>query len=354
MKTSAFDYRLPEERIAHEPVWPRDSARMLVHGIAAGETRHLRVRDLPDCLGPEDLLVVNDTRVRSARLLGKRRSGAAVELLLLERNAAGAWQALVQPAARLKPGEEVELEGGALLARMLERGRDEAGLPLAEWTLELFDAAGAAAGEEAVAEFGRVPLPPYIRRSGSEARPADQRDYQTIFARELGAAAAPTAGLHFTAELLARLDRAGIERAALTLHVGAGTFRPVTAEDTDQHRMHSERFVLPAATVRAVARCRARSGRVVCVGTTPARVLESCVSDGGLRPGRGSTDLFITPGFRFRALDAILTNFHLPRSTLLMLVSAFAGRERTLSLYREAIEHGYRFYSYGDAMLLLP
>jgi S-adenosylmethionine:tRNA ribosyltransferase-isomerase len=311
------------------------------------------VRDLPDCLGPLDLLVVNDTRVRNARLIGKRRSGAAVEVLLLERSPAGVWQALVQPAARLKPGEEVELEGGALLARMLERGRDAAGR-LAEWRLELFDATGRAADEGAVEEFGRVPLPPYIRRAGSEARPADRRDYQTIFARELGAAAAPTAGLHFTDELLARLERAGIERRALTLHVGAGTFRPVTALDTDEHRMHAEHYVLPTATARAVEGCRARGGRVVCVGTTSARVLESCASDGGVTAGRGSTDLFITPGFRFRAMDGILTNFHLPQSTLLMLVSAFAGRERTLSLYREAIELEYRFYSYGDAMLLLP
>ena len=354
MKTSAFDYALPEERIAHEPVSPRDAARLLVHHIGADETRHVRVRDLPDCLDPKDLLVVNDTRVRSARLLGRRRSGAAVELLLLERSAAGAWQALVQPAGRLKPGEEVELEGGALFARMLGRGRDESDRPLPEWTLELFGANGEVASEETIAEFGRVPLPPYIRRSGSHARQRDQRDYQTIFARELGAAAAPTAGLHFTDELLARLDQAGIERATLTLHVGAGTFRPVTAQDTDEHRMHAEQFVLPQATAEAVARCRARGGRVVGVGTTSARVLESRASGDGVQPGAGSTDLFITPGFRFGALDALLTNFHLPQSTLLMLVSALAGRERTLSLYQEAIEDGYRFYSYGDAMLLLP
>lgn len=349
MNVSAFDYELPAELIAQAPSQPRDAARLFVHDVARDESRHAHVRELDRLLRAGDLLIVNDTRVRGARLLGRRASGGAVELLLLERDGPQRWRALARPAGRLKPGETVELEGGELLARMLERDGEA-------WWLELSaPRAGAEPLELTLERCGRAPLPPYIvrPRGVDPAREHDRERYQTVFARELGAIAAPTAGLHFTPELLERLQRAGIERASVTLHVGEGTFRPVTVEDTDAHVMHAERFALPAATVAAIERCRARRGRVVAVGTTSVRVLESCAdANGVLRAGSGSTNLFLTPGATFRVVDALLTNFHLPRSTLLMLVSAFAGRERVLRLYAEAVASRYRFYSYGDALLL--
>ena len=354
MKVSDFDYALPSERIATHPVEPRDAARLFVHRRADDRSEHRRVRDLPELLAPGDLLVVNDTRVRSARLLGSRASGGAVELLLLDRDAEGRWRSLVKPAGRLRPGERLELEGGALHARLERRARGAGGELAPEWWLVL---EGDGDPEQLVERHGRMPLPPYILRArGAEAeRDADREAYQTVFARARGAVAAPTAGLHFTPELLARLAARGVERASVTLHVGLGTFQPVSVEDTGAHRMHSERFELPPETVRAVEAARARGGRVVAVGTTSVRVLESCANDAGrLRAGAGETALFLTPGARFRVVDALLTNFHLPRSTLLMLVSAFAGRERVLRLYAEAIERGYRFYSYGDAQLHLP
>jgi S-adenosylmethionine:tRNA ribosyltransferase-isomerase len=354
MQVSEFDYALPPERIAQRALEPRDSARLFVHDVARDASEHLQVRDLERVLRAPDLLVVNDTRVRSARLLGRRASGGAVELLLVERDAAGRWRALARPGGRLKPGERVELEGGALVARMLERAVGDDG---GAWWLELADArATGLALDELIERHGRAPLPPYIARPRGDdsERETDRARYQTVFARELGAVAAPTAGLHFTPELLERLAARGVERASVTLHVGEGTFKPVTVDDTDQHVMHAERYTLPSATVAAVERCRARGGRVVAVGTTSVRVLESCADERGtLRAGEGSTRLFLVPGERFRVVDALLTNFHLPRSTLLMLVAAFAGRERVLRLYAEAIERGYRFYSYGDAMLLL-
>jgi S-adenosylmethionine:tRNA ribosyltransferase-isomerase len=353
VKVADFDYVLPPERIAQAPVEPRDSAKLFVHDIGRDASEHVHVRDLATLLAPGDLLVVNDTRVRSARLVGARASGGAVELLLLERLASGEWRALARPAARLKPGEVVELEGGALDARMLERERDaESG----EWRVELVDRRASGLAIDALIErVGRAPLPPYIRRPRGvdSEREHDRERYQTVFARELGAVAAPTAGLHFTPELLARLEQRGVERATVTLHVGEGTFRAVTAEDTDQHVMHRERYELPQPTVLAVERCRARGGRVVAVGTTSVRVLESCAeASRTLRAGAGSTQLFLVPGADFHVVDALLTNFHLPRSTLLMLVAAFAGRERVLGLYAEAVAAQYRFYSYGDAMLL--
>jgi len=351
VKVSDFDYELPPGRIALEPARPRDSARLLVHSIANDSTRHLLVRDLPSVLAPGDLLVVNDTRVRAARLLGSRASGGQVEVLLLEREAAGTWRALARPASRLRPGEEIALEGGALTARLLARG------PAGEWRLELCGAAGGPAGEAEIERHGRMPLPPYLGRPRGEdpRRELDRESYQTVFAREHGAVAAPTAGLHFTPELVARLESRGVSFARVTLHVGEGTFRPVTVDDTDEHRMHAERYELGEDAARAVNACRARGGRVVGVGTTSVRVLETCAGDSGsARAQRGETSLFLVPGARLGAVDALLTNFHLPRSTLLMLVAAFAGRERVLRLYAEAIERGYRFYSYGDAMLLLP
>lgn len=354
MKPSDFDYELPPERIATQPCRPRDQARLFVHRRAADQSEHRAVRDLPELLSRGDLLVVNDTRVRHARLLGRRESGAAVELLVLERDAAGRWRSLVKPAGRLRAGERLDLEGGALHARLLERARNPDGSLAGEWWLML---EGPADAEVLLERHGRVPLPPYIRRARGDAseHASDRDEYQTVYAREPGAVAAPTAGLHFTPELLAALEARGIERASVTLHVGQGTFQPVAVEDVARHRMHAERYELPEATARAVAAARARGGRVVAVGTTSVRVLESCAGEGGeLHAGRGETALFLVPGARFRVVDALLTNFHLPQSTLLMLVSAFAGRERVLRLYAEAIERGYRFYSFGDAQLYLP
>jgi S-adenosylmethionine:tRNA ribosyltransferase-isomerase len=351
LRLSDFDYDLPESQIAQAPADPRDAARLLFHHVPSGRTEHSRVRELPGFLRRGDLLVVNDTRVRRARLVGKRASGGAVEMLLVELRTDLSWRALVRPAAKLRTGERVELEEGRLVARIGERGAEGG-----ERAVELFDPrTGERASEALVEELGRAPLPPYIRRPRGEDPQAqhDRESYQTLFARELGAVAAPTAGLHFTPELLARLGAEGIERANVTLHVGEGTFRSVTVEDVASHVMHSERYELTQATVDAVARCRARGGRVVAVGTTSVRVLESCAAaTGTLSAGRGETRLFLVPGAPFHVVDVLLTNFHLPKSTLLMLVSAFAGRERTLALYREAVELGYRFFSYGDAMLL--
>jgi S-adenosylmethionine:tRNA ribosyltransferase-isomerase len=355
MKLSEFDYDLPPERIAQRPAEPRDAARLLVHDVPGNETSHAYMRDLPRLLEAGDLVVVNDTRVRPARLYGFRSSGGAVELLLLGRcSGTRSWRAMVRPAKRLREGEVLALEGGALRARAVRRERDDRGVH-SEWILEIDDVEDPGRTvEESLERFGRMPLPPYIERDPTSPREADAASYQTIFARESGAVAAPTAGLHFTEDLVARLARRGVETATVTLHVGAGTFQPVATERIEEHRMHAEAFRVGAATADALARTRARGGRVVAVGTTSARALESACDDSGtVRPASGETRLFVKPGYRFRAFDALLTNFHLPRSTLLMLVSALAGRERILALYEEAIAIGYRFYSYGDAMLLL-
>jgi S-adenosylmethionine:tRNA ribosyltransferase-isomerase len=358
LKLSEFDYELPPERIAQRPVEPRDAARMLVHDVRSDETRHAAVRDLPDHLAPGDLLVVNDTKVVPARLFGRRSSGGAVELLLLGRgDSPRTWRALLRPAKRIREGELLELEGGALSARALHRMLDDDGNVGAEWVVEITDPGGSEDDlATSLARVGRMPLPPYIERSRdpSAKRDEDRAWYQTIFAREAGAVAAPTAGLHFTQELVSRLAERGIETARITLHVGAGTFQPVAADVVEEHRMHSEEFHVDGPAADAIARTRTRGGRVVAVGTTSARAIESaCDATGRVRPTSASTRLFITPGYAFRAVDALLTNFHLPRSTLLMLVSAFAGRDRIRRLYAEAIEREYRFYSYGDAMLLL-
>ncbi len=358
MKLSDFDYELPPDRIAQRPVEPRDAARMLVHDVRKDATRHAAVRDLPEHLAPGDLLVVNDTKVVPARIYGKRSTGGTVELLLLGRtDSPGTWRAMLRPGKRVREGEVLEIERGALHARALRRAIDDGGNVGAEWFVEITHPAR---GERGVAEsidrIGRMPLPPYIERSRDPNTPSEEdRDwYQTIFAREAGAVAAPTAGLHFTPGLVSRLAERGIETAKITLHVGAGTFQPVATDVVEEHRMHAEEFRVEAPAADAIARTRARAGRVVAVGTTSARAIESsCDAEGRVRPTSASTRLFITPGYAFRAVDALLTNFHLPRSTLLLLVSAFAGRDRIRTLYAEAIERGYRFYSYGDAMLLL-
>ncbi|MDZ4773807.1 MAG: tRNA preQ1(34) S-adenosylmethionine ribosyltransferase-isomerase QueA [Planctomycetota bacterium] len=355
MRASDFDYVLPESAIAQVPAEPRDSARLMVHDVARDATEHRFVRDLPTLLTPGDLLIVNDTRVRPARLFGKRASGGQVELLLTAR-VGNLWRAMVRPAKKLEPGQVVELEDGAVTARAVTRVVDADGGVGAEWTFELAHDARFASIDAALEAVGHMPLPPYIRRARAhDERAADDRSrYQTVFAREPGAVAAPTAGLHFTPELMRNLASADIQVASVTLHVGLGTFQPMQTDVLAEHRMHAEDYVLPEATVAAIERARERGRRVIAVGTTSARVLESCADESGrLTAGSGSTRLFITPGRPFRAIDGLLTNFHLPKSTLLVLVSTLAGRERVLRLYAEALEQNYRFYSYGDAQLYL-
>jgi len=354
MRVDLFDFDLPEDRIALRPAEPRDAARLLV--VRPGEALQDRiVRDLPSLLSPGDALVFNDTKVIPAQLSGLRRRGdavAQVDATLHMRVAPDRWKAFVRPAKRLAPGDRIQFGHaggnacllGALDATVVEKG--EAG----EVTLA-FDLAGPAL-DEALHAVGHVPLPPYIA-SKREEDARDRADYQTIYAREEGAVAAPTAGLHFTPELFAALDAAGIARHFVTLHVGAGTFLPVKADDTDDHRMHAEIGHVPADTAAALNAVRARGGRIVAVGTTSLRLLESAAAgDGTLREWSGATDIFITPGYRFRTADVLMTNFHLPRSTLFMLVSAFAGLETMRAAYAHAIRTGYRFYSYGDASLL--
>ena len=356
MRVDLFDFDLPPDRVALKPASPRDAARMLVVAPDGGlEDAH--AFDLPRLLRPGDALVVNDTRVIAARLDGIRVRGAAVaagEATLIKRLDASRWRALVKPAKKLKVGERIRFgetrESSACLLAALDaevEAKGEAG----EVTLS-FDFSGAAL-DQAIDRLGAPPLPPYIAARRPIA-PSDRADYQTMFAREEGAVAAPTAGLHFTPELLARVEAAGARLFRLTLHVGAGTFLPVKADDTGGHSMHAEWGRLDAATVEALNATRARGGRIVAVGTTSARLLESAAhEDGELRAFEGETAIFITPGYRFRAVGALLTNFHLPRSTLFMLVSAFSGLETMKRAYAHAIAAGYRFYSYGDACLLI-
>jgi S-adenosylmethionine:tRNA ribosyltransferase-isomerase len=334
--TRDFDYHLPASSIAQEPL-PRGESRLLLLDRAGPEC-HSRVADLARLLRPGDLLVLNDTRVIPARLFGRRAGGGRMELLLVERKGEREWEALLKPGRRARPGTAIELAPGLTVEVVAasEEGR---------YRLRFSEPV-----EPHLERLGHVPLPPYIHRPDTAE---DRERYQTVFARRPGAIAAPTAGLHFTEELLREIEDAGIAVARLTLHVGLGTFKPVTAERIEEHRMDSERYEIGAAAAAAVRRARAGAGRVVAVGTTVVRTLESAALAGGgeVRAGSGATDLFIAPGFRFQAVDVLLTNFHLPRSTLLMLVSAFAGRQRVLAAYEEAIREGYRFYSYGDAML---
>ena len=380
MKTSDFDYDLPEGRIARYPAERRDESRLLALPRRGGVLRHLRFSDLPELLEADDVLVLNESRVLPARLLGEKPTGAPAEILLLRPHLPGPrhpeggswsgsgaqpgsgepegspemsapevsdswsqatlWEALVRPGSKLKPGRRVvispELEV-AILDSTPESGRVvrlETDLTVAE----------------ALERYGHMPLPPYLDR---EDEPLDRSRYQTVYARRTGSVAAPTAGLHFTDSLLGTIREKGISLARVTLHVGVGTFRPVEEEDPRNHPMHAEVYEVPPTAAKAVNRAREAGGRLWAVGTTVVRTLESVATeDGTVRPGRGSTDLFIAPGYPFRVVDALVTNFHLPRSTLLMLVSAFGGRERVLDAYREAIREGYRFYSYGDAMAL--
>ena len=339
MNVDDFDFDLPRERIAERPASPRDAARLL--RIAASGLMDLGVRDLPGQLRPGDVMVFNDTRVIPARLRA-RRSEAGIELTLHQRVALDSWKAFARPAKKLKPGDRLDFAQG-FAAIVADKG--EAG----EVTLR-FDCAG----EDLLAaleRFGSLPLPPYIRKGQADDR--DRDDYQTVFARSRGAVAAPTAGLHFTPDLLAALDARGIERVTVTLHVGAGTFLPIKVADTDDHRMHEEIGIITADAAGRINAARARGGRVVAVGTTALRLLESAADEAGiLHPFDGATAIFITPGYRFRLVDLLMTNFHLPRSTLFMLVAAFAGLGRMKAAYDHAKASGYRFYSYGDSSLL--
>jgi S-adenosylmethionine:tRNA ribosyltransferase-isomerase len=354
---SDYDFELPEAQIAQAPLAARDASRLLQVSRSTGACTHRRFAELPGLLREGDVLVVNDARVIPARLLGtKEGTGGRVELLVVRPAAptltsaalGGAaesleWVCLGQASKGLKPGARVRCAGG-LSAEVLEA------LGGGEYRVR-FAAEGALSLAAALESAGRLPLPPYIQR---EPSPEDAERYQTVYARASGAVAAPTAGLHFTPELLATLAARGVARHSVTLDVGPGTFLPVREEDLDKHHMHPERFHVPQATADAVAQARARGGRVVAVGTTVVRTLEAATdaATGRLRAGDGETDIFIRPGHAFRQVDVLLTNFHLPRSTLVVLVSALLGRERTLAAYREAVAQGYRFFSYGDAMLV--
>ena len=338
-----LDFEIPPDRIAQHPSPERDASRLLVLDRARGRLLHHRFRELPELLAPGDLVVRNVSRVIPARLRGRKASGGAVEALLLAASpdTAGTWPALLRHSGRARIGLELRFRGaaGEVRAEVAElRCGGEVGLRFA-------------GGVDPLA-LGEPPLPPYIR--GGRAAPEDRERYQTVYAREPGSVAAPTAGLHLTDALLDRLRDRGVELADVVLHVGPGTFRPVSPEALRSGRLHEEWYRLPGATAAAVAATRARGGRVVAVGTTTTRVLEACAGPEGLvAPGEGRTDLFLRPGSRFRVVDALITNFHLPGSSLLLLVAAFAGRDRIREAYLEALRAGYRFYSYGDAMLIL-
>ena len=350
MDVSLFDFELPESQIALRPANPRDSARLMVVE-ADGAIAHRTMRDLPDYLAAGDTLLVNDTRVIPARLHGQRLRAAGltqipakIEILLHRRLAGDRFSVLARPARKLQAGDQLVF--GDLKAEVTARGENG--------EAELRFALSGAALDAAIAAHGEMPLPPYIAgKRKPDAR--DMSDYQTMFARQDGSVAAPTAGLHFTPELFAALAQKGVSREAVTLHVGLGTFLPVTVQDTARHRMHAERAVLEPATAARLNAVHAAGARIACVGTTSLRTLESATRpDGAIQTFDGDTDIFITPGYRFRAVDMLLTNFHLPRSTLFMLVSALMGLEVMKRAYQEAIAQGYRFYSYGDACLLRP
>ena len=341
MHVDLFDFELPDDLIAQRPVSPRDAARLL--DVAPDGLHDRGVRDLPGLLRRGDLLVFNDTKVIPARLLGTRRTGGKVEALLIRDLGKGHWLSFARPTKRLKMGDRLAFAGG-LGATVAAKNEDGS-------VVLVFDRTGHAF-LTALEQGGAVPLPPYIRGGTADAQ--DRSDYQTLFAKYDGSVAAPTAGLHFTPALMAALAEAGIATSGVTLHVGAGTFQPVRVDDTDAHTMHAEWGEVPEATARAVEATRAAGGRVVSIGTTSLRLLESVarLHDGAMKPWAGETDIFITPGFRFRAVDLLLTNFHLPRSTLFMLVAAFAGLDRIKAAYAHAVRERYRFYSYGDCCLL--
>jgi S-adenosylmethionine:tRNA ribosyltransferase-isomerase len=342
MRTEDFDYELPPDRIAQRPAARRDDARLLVVDRSTGELHDSRIRSLGDWLRPTDALAINETRVRPARLAVRRETGGRVELLLVRPEPGGGWRALARPAKKASPGAVLTSEGGEVVLEVVALG-DEGERVVRVISGDL---------EVALAAHGEVPLPPYIHRTPD---PQDRERYQTVFARVDGAVAAPTAGLHFSPELLRSLESAGIGLVRVLLHVGPGTFRPVGGGDPRRHRMDEEWFEVGPEAAAALAAARAHGGRIVAVGTTSVRALEAaCDENGGaLGPARGWTRKFILPGYAFQGVDVLLTNFHLPRTTLLLLVAAFAGSELTRRAYAHAVEAGYRFYSYGDAMLIL-
>ncbi len=340
-RTSDYDFALPADRIAQQPLARRDDSRLLVIRRQHAVIEHRRFRDLLELIPPGDALVLNTTKVFRARLLGRRASGADAEILLLREIGDGKWEAMVSPGGKLRPGRSVHVAPGfdVEILEITDR-RTRIVRPLVDGPIL-----------DAIERHGHVPLPPYIARTDV---PADVERYQTVYANEPGSVAAPTAGLHFTPELLSAIEAQGVRRAAGVRPLGAGTFKPVEVDDPAQHVMHEERFSVPAPTAATLNDVRRSGGAIWAVGTTCARTLESAVRDDGTFTERaGDTRLFIRPPYRFRAVDKLITNFHLPRSTLVMLVAAFAGYELTMRAYREAVDEGYRFYSYGDAMVVL-
>lgn len=339
MKTSDFDYELPPELIAQTPLERRDASRLMTLDKATGEIGHRHFYELPSLLRPGDCLVLNDSRVLPARLIGRRESGGAAEVLLLTDKGDKTWECLVRPGRKLREGGRVTFGDGDLTAevvRVLPDGN----------RLVRFDYEGIFL--EVLERLGKMPLPPYIKE---ELR--DRERYQTVYSKEVGSAAAPTAGLHFTKELLQEVQNLGVKVCYVTLHVGLGTFRPVKEEDPTEHEMHSEYCMISAQTAQTINETKKNGGRVVCVGTTSCRTLESwAAEDGTMRESAGWTDIYIYPGYRFKVMDCLVTNFHLPESTLIMLVSALAGRERVLNAYAQAVEERYRFFSFGDAMFI--
>ncbi len=340
MKTHDFWYDLPEELIAQTPLEKRDSSRLLVLDKETGQVNHKHFYDVLDYLQPGDCLVMNDSRVLPARLLGHRPTGGAVELLLLRDLGEGRWECLAKPGRKCQAGQELLFGDGLLTATVVAVQED--GNRIVQFRYEgIF--------LEILEQLGKMPLPPYIK-----AELQDQERYQTVYSRQTGSAAAPTAGLHFTRELLEKIREKGVKTAFVTLHVGLGTFRPVKAEDISGHHMHSELCMLNQETADILNETRKAGGRIICVGTTSCRTLESLAGeDGTFRASSKWTDIFIYPGYSFKAMDGLITNFHLPESTLVMLVSAFAGREHILAAYEEAVRECYRFFSFGDAMMIL-
>ncbi len=340
MKTSDFYFDLPQELIAQDPLEDRSSSRLLVLDRETGETQHRHFYDILEYLQPGDCLVLNNTKVIPARLYGVREgTGAAIEILLLKRRENNIWETLVRPGKKAKPGTKISFGDGLLVGEVIDIVED--GNRLIQFSYE-------GVFEEILDQLGQMPLPPYITHELK-----DRNRYQTVYAKHEGSAAAPTAGLHFTPELLEKVREKGVRIAEVTLHVGLGTFRPVKVEDVTQHHMHSEFYMVDEEAARTINETKAAGGRVICVGTTSCRTIESAAkADGTLEPCSGWTEIFIYPGYQFRVLDCLITNFHLPESTLLMLVSALAGKEKIMGAYEEAVKERYRFFSFGDAMFI--
>ena len=341
MKTSDFYYDLPQELIAQTPIEKRDTSRLMTLDRVSGATGHHHFYDLPDYLNPGDCLILNNSRVLPARLVGQRLPGGGIcEVLLLNDRGDKVWECLVRPGRKLRKGTRLSFGNGELTAEIVEQ-LEEGG------RLIRFDYEGIFL--ETLERLGKMPLPPYIKEELQ-----DQERYQTVYSKEVGSAAAPTAGLHFTKELLEKIREKGVNEAFVTLHVGLGTFRPVKAEEVTEHHMHSELCMMNAETAKMLNETKRSGGRIICVGTTSCRTLESLVNDDGTFEAKSKwTDIFIYPGYTFKAMDGLITNFHLPESTLVMLVSAFAGREHVLDAYEEAVKQRYRFFSFGDAMCIM-